>query len=145
MVLAGRTLETHLNKKHIGGWMPFPCFLKSSFGCRARTWPGDQLRGVCQPPSRSRISMWRPHAPPCLRYLRPGQLLGHPQACKRPRTKPANSLSQFVIGATPGVSLGVSASPALSALLAGCRCGVVATGFSLPGQGPYFAFILQLC
>jgi hypothetical protein len=33
MVLTGRTLETHLNKKQIGGWMPFPCFLKSNFGC----------------------------------------------------------------------------------------------------------------
>jgi hypothetical protein len=35
MVLTGRTLETHLNKKQIGGWMPFPCFLKSNFGCIA--------------------------------------------------------------------------------------------------------------
>jgi hypothetical protein len=23
----------HLNKKQIGGWMPFPYFLKSNFGC----------------------------------------------------------------------------------------------------------------
>ena len=33
MVLTGRILETHLNKKQIGGWMPFPYFLKSNFGC----------------------------------------------------------------------------------------------------------------
>jgi hypothetical protein len=37
--LTGRTLETHLNKKQVGGWMPFPCFLKPNFGCIANAIP----------------------------------------------------------------------------------------------------------
>jgi hypothetical protein len=37
MIVAGRTLETHLNKKQIGGWVPFLCFLKPNFGCALRS------------------------------------------------------------------------------------------------------------